>query len=164
VGSTNFFTITYIKTTGTVAFSYDGRTSAFGGLTRSPSINSLFFRTASSGNAVGDTVQLTNLVLNTQSILNFSLGSLSSTTIANPGTPPQANLRQINYLVVNGQPDEDFTIRGDALITEERGGANWQMKAAYAPSEVPSPLPVLGGLAAFGWSNRLRQIPLYVSA
>jgi hypothetical protein len=138
-------------------------------LTRSPSITTLYIRAASqapNGSTTASTTSLTSLFLD--------LLDANGTTVL--GTTSIDSLTSIdgarNYITVDGVTG-NFRVRGDATLSwtgtrPERSAMSWQIKAAYKTAEVPGPLPVLGGMAAFGWSRRLRrrlrQIPSSVSA
>lgn len=159
------FFVDYIKATETVKFTLNFPTpigtkvSQFSSLTRSPAINTLYFRAAAGQNSTEFQTSLTNLVLTTSpdtpTQQTFSIGNLTANGLASG--------REVKYAVVTGVPDADFRINGNAFFaapcttppTSQCLG-NWQIKAAY--TEVPGPLPVLGGAAAFGWSRRLRRM------
>jgi hypothetical protein len=124
-------------------------------LSRSGSIDTLYIRTSSSIGS-GNITQLTNLMLDGSPLAINALASTGGVLT-----------RGINYLVVSGITG-DFTLTGTNSFVGAPGG-NWQIKAGITPNipPVPGPLPVLGGMAAFGWSRRLRrrlrQIPSSVS-
>jgi hypothetical protein len=147
------FSATYTKATGKVEFSIFNPTqiSQATNLTRSPFIDSLYIRTASSGGVNGAITRLTDLTL-TQGTTTTDIGDVTSIT--------SGTTREVSYAFVTGIPNEDFTISGIAFVDGSTSGANWQIKASYhVPSSesVPGPLPVLGGAAAFGWSRKLRK-------
>ncbi|WP_457767408.1 choice-of-anchor W domain-containing protein [Cyanobium sp. ULC082] len=152
------FSVVYTKASQGVVFSLDfggsigTKVSSFAPLTRSPAIDSLYIRVASGSNSTFFITSLTNLSLST-SQGTTSIGSITANGLASG--------REVKYAVVRDLPDSDFTITGNAFFngptspTPLRGG-NWQIKAAYT-NTVPGPLPILGGLAAFGWSRQLRR-------
>jgi hypothetical protein len=159
------FFVDYIKATEEVVFrlNFGGtigtKVSTFATLTRSPAINTLYFRAASGRDNTAFQTSLTNLVLTTSPDTPieqiFSIGNITANGLASG--------REVKYAVVTGLPDSDFRITGDAFfaapcptVPTSPCLGNWQIKAAYA--EVPGPLPVLGGAATFGWSRRLRRL------
>jgi hypothetical protein len=167
---TQDFTLAYNSSTKLIEWTIDGQkicnttssnptncTDPVFDLSRSGSIDTLYIRTASAF-GVGRSTSLTNLILNGSALSINTLTSSSSSSIT----------RGINYLVVSGITG-DFTLTGTNSFVGDPGG-NWQIKAGITPNipPVPGPLPVLGGMAAFGWSRRLRrrlrQIPSSVSA
>lgn len=152
------FTVTYSQATKGVVFelNYGGslgvQTSSFAPLTRSPSINSLFIRASSGSNNTSFQTSLTNLKL--------SIGSAASPsnvfTIGDVVASGLTDGREVKYALVSGLPDSDFTITGVARFAGPNLSGNWQIKAAYSEVPVPGPLPLLGSIAAFGWSRKLR--------
>jgi hypothetical protein len=155
------FFVDYIKATEEVVFRLEfggtigTKVSTFDSLTRSPTINTLYFRVASGRDSTAFQTSLTNLMLTTSpgtaTQQTFSIGNLTANGLESG--------REVKYAVVTGLPDSDFRITGDAFFAAPCPTSpcigNWQIKAAYT---VPGPLPILGGAAAFGWSRRLRRL------
>jgi hypothetical protein len=126
------FTVTYTQATKGVVFTlnYGGslglQTSSFEPLTRSPSINTLYIRTASGQNNTSYQTSLTGLQLYVGSGLNptstYSIGDVVASGLLSG--------REVKYAVVTGLPDSDFKITGVAKFVGPSLSGNWQIKAA----------------------------------